>query len=237
MDEEALIASLPDLPAATWEIAPCVTWTVTDEANPLLLHGAFVKHDEQAHVHGTRVDVWLRDMAQNVARRLERITPGKSTYLPVEDRYVAAENGLDEYVELLLAFEQAGSLLGESTWTQMAQRRLGDITESIVVHAERWTELRTTIAWLVLRDAQQRAGQSSMQTTGSRASLTELREWILAQPLRLTSVLICCSRSVSRCRRRSRICVGLSVSSKPNCQGSGRSKFQVPTVSRKQPCA
>lgn len=184
MDEEALIASLPDLPAATWEIAPCVTWTVTDEANPLLLHGAFVKHDEQAHVHGTRVDVWLRDMAQNVARRLERITPGKSTYLPVEDRYVAAENGLDEYVELLLAFEQAGSLLGESTWTQMAQRRLGDITESIVVHAERWTELRTTIAWLVLRDAQQRAGQSSMQTTGSRASLTELREWILAQPLR-----------------------------------------------------
>ncbi|HDR9881391.1 TPA: hypothetical protein QDE50_30670 [Burkholderia cenocepacia] len=184
MDEETLIASLPDPPAATWEIAPCLTWAVTDEANPLLLHGGFVKRDEQTHGHGTNVDVWLRDMARNVAHRLERITPEKPTYLPDEDRYVAAENGLDEYVELVLAFEQAGNLLGENTWTQMAQRRLVDITESIAIHAERWTELRTTIAWLVLRDVQQRAGKTGMQTTGSSGSLIELREWILAQPLR-----------------------------------------------------
>ncbi|RKE23924.1 outer membrane protein assembly factor BamB [Paraburkholderia sp. BL23I1N1] len=39
MDAETLIATLPDFPAATWEIAPCWTWAVEGEANPLLVRG------------------------------------------------------------------------------------------------------------------------------------------------------------------------------------------------------
>ncbi|MBN3740199.1 MULTISPECIES: PQQ-binding-like beta-propeller repeat protein [Burkholderia] len=45
-DEESFIAALPDIPASTWEVAPCLTWAIADDANPLPVRGAFI---EQAH--------------------------------------------------------------------------------------------------------------------------------------------------------------------------------------------
>ncbi|MDP9651826.1 hypothetical protein [Paraburkholderia caledonica] len=43
MDEETFVASLPDIPAATWEIAPCFTWAVAEgKGNPVLMRAAFV---------------------------------------------------------------------------------------------------------------------------------------------------------------------------------------------------
>lgn len=57
LDEEALIASLPDIPAI-WEIAPCMTWAVAEgNANPLLMRGAFV---EQTQCDDANTNVGIR---------------------------------------------------------------------------------------------------------------------------------------------------------------------------------
>jgi len=55
MDEETFVASLPDIPAAIWEIAPCWTWAVAeDNANPLFIRAAFV---EQAQCDDANTNV------------------------------------------------------------------------------------------------------------------------------------------------------------------------------------
>jgi hypothetical protein len=119
-----------------------------------------------------------------VAHRLDRITPERPTYLPIEDCYVPSESGLDEYVELLVAFERAADTLGEKPWVQAAQRRLAALTETIAASSARWSELRTAIALLVLCDLQRRNSHGSEQTTESSGCLNRLREWVQAQPAR-----------------------------------------------------
>jgi outer membrane protein assembly factor BamB len=180
VDEEAFLATLPDTPAATWEAAPCWTWLVT-EAHPVPVRGAFVGSRPQCN---TSIGIRLHDMAERVAHRLARITPEKSTYLPIDDCYVQAENGLDEYVELLVAFERAAGALGERAWEQTAQRRLLDIAETIAANPVRWPELRSAIAPLILRDLQRRNFHGTEQTADSSGCLSELREWFQAQPVR-----------------------------------------------------
>ncbi|NPT40509.1 PQQ-binding-like beta-propeller repeat protein [Paraburkholderia sp. 1N] len=58
MDEETFVASLPDFPAATWKIAPCLTWALAEgKANPLPMRGAFV---EQAQCDDANTNVGMR---------------------------------------------------------------------------------------------------------------------------------------------------------------------------------
>lgn len=182
VDEETFFATLPDFPAATWEVAPCWTWAIAEgEANPLPVRGALI---EQVHRDGANLRTWLHGLAQGIARRLDRITPEKPTYDPIDDRYVPADNGLDEYVELLVAFERAADLLGENAWARVAQHRLMDVIETIGAHRARWPEFRTAIALLVLRNVQRRDADRRPLATDSNACLDPLREWIQVQPAR-----------------------------------------------------
>ena len=181
VDEETFVATLPDIPAATWEIAPCYTWLVT-AVHPLRVRGAFV--ESPAQCNDTNIGVWLRDMAETIAHRLDRMSPEKPTYLPIDDCYVPTDNGLDEYIELLIAFERAADTLGERAWVQTAQRRLVEIAETIAANSVQWPELRTAIALLILRDLQRRNAHGTQQIADSNGCLNGLREWIQAQPVR-----------------------------------------------------
>ena len=181
VDEETFVTTLPDIPSATWEVAPCWTWLVS-EVRPIPVRGTFV--ESQTRRNDTSMDIWLRDMTERVAHRLDRITPEKPTYLPIDDCYVPTENGLDEYVELLVAFERAADTLGERAWGQTAQRRLAEIAETIAANSVRWPEFRTAIALLILRDLQRRNSHDTEKTADSSGCLNELREWVQAQPVR-----------------------------------------------------
>ncbi len=180
VDEATFVETLPNIPAATWEVAPCWTWLVT-EAHPLPVRGAFVGSRTQCN---TSMGIWLRDMAERVAHRLDRITPEKPTYLPIDDCYVQAENGLDEYVELLVAFERAADTLGERAWGQAARLRLAEMAETIAANSMRWPELRTAIALLILRDFQRCDSHGIELSADSSGCLNELRKWVRTQPAR-----------------------------------------------------
>lgn len=181
VDEETFVATLPEIPAARWEVAPCWTWLVTGVA-PFSVRGAFV--ESQTQRNDASMGSSLRDMAEKVAHRLDRITPEKPTYLPVDDCYVPAENGLDEYVELLVAFERAADILGERAWVQTAQHRLAEITETVAADSVRRPESRTAIDLLILRDLQRSNSHGTDQTADSSGCLKGLREWVQAQPAR-----------------------------------------------------
>jgi hypothetical protein len=181
VDEETFVATLPNIPTATWEIAPCWTWSVSG-ADFFPVRGAFLENQKQCNDES--MESRLRDVAENVSLRLDRITPEEPTYLPIDDCYVSTENGLDEYVELLVAFERAADTLGNRAWVQTAEHRLAEIVKTIAIDSVRWPELRTAIALLVLRDLRRSDSNGTNKHADSDGSLHGLREWIQAQPTR-----------------------------------------------------